>query len=82
MAYWLLGCNPQGSRGWSPLASPECMLEAGAAKRSHAEGMDSWLLLRMRQAVGAGIDVGLMGEKMYECDELWGWEVRDLLCIG
>ena len=24
--------------------SPECMLEAGAAKRSHAEGMDSWLV--------------------------------------
>ena len=37
-------------------------------------------LLRMRQGVGAGIEVGLMGEKMYECDEAWGWEVMDLLC--
>ena len=25
------------------------MLEAGAAKQSHAEGMDSWLVLLMRQ---------------------------------
>ena len=33
------------------------MLEAGAAKRSHAEGMDSWLvyLLFVRQAVGVGV---------------------------
>ena len=23
-----------------------------------------------------GIDVGLMGEKMYECGEPWGWEME------
>ena len=39
-----------------------------------SEADDIYYLLRMGQGVGAGIDVGLMGEKMYECDEPWGWE--------
>ena len=33
-----------GVQGVEPPATPEFMPEAGAAKRSHAEGMDSWLV--------------------------------------
>ena len=40
----LLQQEPSRVQEAEPLASPECMLEAGAAKQSHVEGMDSWLV--------------------------------------
>ena len=50
--------------------SPECMLEAGAAKRSHAEGMDSWLV--GNDAIGASIIISNRNNKsdyflIYQC---------------
>ena len=42
IVYWDVTPRVQGVE---PLASPESMPEAGAVKRSHAKGMDSWLVI-------------------------------------